>query len=87
MVMKRVFIHSLNFIDKVLLTIVFECPTVRDCGTPNSTVNGNFSLSGTVVNSTATYSCHNGFSLEGNATIVCKPDGTWSKEIALCLRK
>ena len=61
---------------------------VRDCGTPNNTVNGNFSLSnGTVFNSIATYSCHHGFSLVGNATIECKPDGTWSQDIPLCIRK
>ena len=62
----------------------FDYTTVQDCGMPSDPIHGNISLSGTVFNSTATYSCHNGSSLVGSVTIVCQANGSWN-DSPVCL--
>ena len=44
-------------------------------------------LTGTVVDSTATYSCNDGFTLEGQSTRTCQDDGEWSGSAPTCERK
>ena len=44
-------------------------------------------LTGTIVDSTATYSCNDGFTLEGQSTRTCQDDGEWSGSAPTCERK
>ena len=60
--------------------------TVQDCGLPSDPLYGNISLSGTVYNSTATYTCHTGSSLVGSVTLECQANGSWS-DSPVCLGK
>ena len=55
-----------------------------DCGSLTDPVNGTISLTGTAFNSTATYSCNDGYSLVGDTTITCLASGLWSGEPPLC---
>ena len=69
---------------RFIVILQFEFTAALDCGTPNETNNGTISWSTTVFNSTATYSCHKGFSIVGNMTIFCQDNGNWS-ESPVCL--
>lgn len=62
---------------------VFLLPAV-DCGNLDNPQNGQVRLSGTVLGSTATYSCNSGFRLVGKNRRVCQPSGEWSGEAPTC---
>ena len=49
-----------------------------DCGPLPSPANGNITLTGTLIGSTATYTCDSGYERVGSYTLVCQDDGTWS---------
>ena len=59
--------HSLNFIPTEIL-----CPDL-----PNP-LGGVVNLTSRTIGSTVTYSCNEGFILNGSAERVCQEDGTWS---------
>ena len=59
--------HSLNFIPTEIL-----CPDL-----PNP-LGGVVNLTSRIIGSTVTYSCNEGFILNGSAEGVCQEDGTWS---------
>ncbi|CAI8041017.1 Sushi, von Willebrand factor type A, EGF and pentraxin domain-containing protein 1, partial [Geodia barretti] len=61
-----------------------NCEDDVDCGSLTDPVNGTISLTGTAFNSTATYSCNDGYSLVGDTTITCLASGLWSGEPPLC---
>ena len=44
-------------------------------------------LTGTVFGSTATYTCNDGFRLEGEETRKCEATALWSGEAPTCVRK
>ena len=57
---------------------MLQCP-VADCPNPFVPENGQVEmLTGLSFNSTAEYSCSDGYILVGNDTVVCQDDGTWS---------
>ncbi len=58
-----------------------------DCGPLDYPKNGEVSLTGTEVGSTATYDCIEGYVLVGVATRQCKADGDWSGDKPHCKRK
>ena len=59
-----------------------------DCGNPPSPdANGSVVNTGTSLGDTATYSCNDGFFLEGTTTIYCQNDGTWSDDAPKCNRQ
>ena len=49
-----------------------------DCGPLSSPDNGNITLTGTLIGSTATYTCDSGYERVGSDILVCRDDGTWS---------
>ena len=55
-----------------------------DCGQLPSPANGVVSLSGTVFDSTASYSCNTGFNVVGNTPRTCQADGQWSGMAPTC---
>ena len=62
--------------------------TAVDCGTLPSIMNGTVETSsGTVYNNMATYSCNNGYHLNGVMTRTCLSTGQWSSSPPTCERK
>lgn len=52
---------------------------IVDCGKVGELRNGNITYtSGTIVNSTATFTCDKGYTLFGNNSTVCQLTGNWS---------
>ena len=49
-----------------------------DCGSLTDPVNGAVTVTNTTFNSTATYSCNDGYSLVGDTTITCLASASWS---------
>jgi len=60
---------------------------VIECDSLPGISNGIVVQSGTTVDSTVTYNCNRGFTLEGLATHTCQADGEWSGEAPTCERK
>ena len=58
--------------------------TVEGCGSLLAPANGLVNVSTTVFNSTATYSCNDGYSLEGDSTRTCLASGLWSGRSPQC---
>lgn len=50
-------------------------------------INGRIVQTGTVLGSTATFSCLPGFRLVGEAERRCQENGEWSGQPAFCMRK
>ena len=64
-----------------LLSIVIMCPALPDID------NGMVEWSGLSPGGVATYTCDPDFILVGDATRICRDDGTWSGEEPTCERK
>ena len=80
-VMKRL-TNLLTFTD--IYYILFYS-TVVDCGTLNTTMNGQVSHpNGTKFEQTATYNCNTGYNLVGDSTRVCEAGGMWSGSEPTC---
>ena len=59
--------------------------TVVDCGTLNTTTNGQVSHpNGTTFRQTATYNCNTGYNLVGDSIRMCEADGMWSGSEPTC---
>ena len=59
-----------------------------DCGTVEAPENGEVSFSSTTYNSTAYFSCNDGYVLVGNETVTCLASGIWSLDAsAECARE
>ena len=63
------------------ITIV---PTAQQCGQLDAPQNGRVDLDGSTPGSTATYSCFSGFSLIGQTSRICQPNGVWSGSAPFC---
>ena len=61
----------------------YTCTEV-DCGTLTRPRDGRVVLSGTLPGSTATYTCNDGFELEGTSVATCGSDGEWSGNRPFC---
>ncbi|CAI8036485.1 CUB and sushi domain-containing protein 3, partial [Geodia barretti] len=61
-----------------------NCEDVVDCGGLLAPASGLVNVSTTVFNSTATYSCNDGYSLEGDSTRTCLASGLWSGRSPQC---
>ena len=71
---------------KVLKIYVYFHWTVVDCGTLNTTTNGQVSHpNGTTFRQIATYSCNAGYNLVGESTHMCQADGMWSGREPTCI--
>ena len=49
-----------------------------DCGPPPIFLNGTVSYQNTTEGSEVHYHCEDGFTLEGEMTVLCRADGRWS---------
>ena len=65
------------------------CYTAIDCGTIElgTLQNGLIMNSETTYNSVATYTCNDGYILNGNATRTCLETGLWSGSVPTCTSK
>ena len=76
----------LNKLTNLTDIITFFHSTVVDCGTLNTTMNGQVShLNGTTFGQTATYSCNTGYNLFGGSTRICQADRMWSWSEPTCI--
>ena len=57
-----------------------------DCGDLDEPENGEVSLTGTTLGSKATYSCDDGYVLEGESRRDCQSNGKWSGKAPTCER-
>ena len=55
-----------------------------NCANLSNPLNGNVVVTGTTVGATATYSCNNGFFLQGVDRRVCTTGGVWSGSAPTC---
>ncbi|XP_046583594.1 sushi, von Willebrand factor type A, EGF and pentraxin domain-containing protein 1-like [Haliotis rubra] len=55
-----------------------------NCGSPPSVLNATVTISGTWVNSSAQYACHDGFTASGSASVICQLNGTWEVPSFMC---
>ena len=68
-----------------LISCTFLHAEPVDCGVLGDPDNGQVDTSdGTTLESIATYTCNDGFCLEGDSMRVCQPDGTWSGDEPTC---
>ncbi len=59
-----------------------------DCGSLTDPENGQVNTSsGTTIGSTASYSCNNGYTLNGDNTRTCESNGVWSNSQPSCNSK
>ncbi|KAJ8262625.1 hypothetical protein GJAV_G00168490 [Gymnothorax javanicus] len=56
------------------------------CGEPPTLQNANVTLSGRIFQSIASYSCTEGYRLQGVSELVCEASGVWSGPAPLCAR-
>ena len=57
-----------------------------DCGGLDDPDSGEVSLTGTFLGSKATYSCNDGYVLEGESKRFCRSNGKWSGKAPKCER-
>ena len=57
------------------------------CPTPTDPANGMVVAEGNCEGDTATYTCNEGYKLDGVETRTCGPDGQWSSDPPVCLGK
>ena len=69
------------------LLSLFLSTVADDCGPLDAPNDGSVSISGTIVGSTATYTCNDGFRLQGQSTRTCQTNGEWSGSAPICQRK
>ena len=60
---------------------ITECPQLQN------PANGQVSVSGTTVGSTATYTCNTGFVIARQSTRQCLESGQWSGQAPTCSRE
>ncbi|MCG8623730.1 MAG: hypothetical protein MJE68_17270, partial [Proteobacteria bacterium] len=66
----------------IIITIVFQCPDLSDSVEKGEVV---VTPTARTVNSTAEYSCDDGYRLDkGDAKRTCLDEGTWSGEAPQC---
>jgi hypothetical protein len=65
---------------------VSKMPTCKivKCSPLKTPANGKLALSKISYKGRAKFTCDDGFSLEGNATVICLANGSWSSEIPTC---
>ena len=60
-------------------------PVAVSCGpAPSAPENGQQSVSGTTFESTVTYSCDRGYTLQGDSRLTCMANGQWSGRAPTC---
>ena len=59
-------------------------PAAMNCANLSNPLNGTVVVSGTTVGDNATYSCDNGFLLQGVNRRVCTSGGEWSGSAPTC---
>ena len=66
----------------------YVLPAAVSCGpAPNAPSNGQQSGSGTTFGSTVTFTCNQGYNLQGDSRRTCMADGQWNGSAPTCSRK
>ena len=81
--------HALQFVyeqEYELVLILFFSDMIA-CPELMNPENGQVDNNGMTENSTATYSCDNGYTLNGPLTRTCSSDGVWSESEPSCQSK
>ena len=65
---------------------VFLC-LAGNCGNPGVPGNGQAQYSTTTYNSVVTYTCEDGYALQGSNSRTCQSDGQWSGIVPQCNRE
>ncbi len=69
----------------VILILYFSILLIAvDCGFLQTPDNSRVTITGTVVNSIATYSCFPGYELVGDETRTCVANGQWAGQAPFC---
>lgn len=68
----------------IIIISLLSLSLVGGCGQLESPVNGKVHLSGTNIGDTATYTCQQGFTLNGSPLRVCDTDGQWTNSQPTC---
>ena len=64
---------------------VLSTPAIS-CGDPGTPTNGRHNVSSTTYNSVVTYTCDDGYTLQGNSSRTCQSNGNWSGSVPQCER-
>ena len=81
-------LHIMSPTSSFLNFFILFCLTVADCGFLEDPENGAVMLSGSTVDSTATYECDAGYVLVGGEdTRMCQENGEWSGTAPSCICK
>ena len=80
-------VYSYNLSNVCCSLSLFLSTVADDCGPLDAPNDGSVSISGTIVGSTATYTCNDGFRLQGQSTRTCQTNGEWSGSAPICQRK
>ena len=72
---------------KRLQSNLLDCVVVVDCKILSIPVDGNVSMTGTIFESTARFSCKKGFILRGSSNRTCLKNGLWSGTKTICRGK
>ena len=81
------FIVTVSAILICFLLLSLSSTVADDCGPLDPPTEGSVSINGTIVGSTATYTCNDGFTLQGGSTRTCQTNGQWSGSAPICQRK
>ncbi len=67
--------------------IHLSCLSEIDCGRPPTVTNARASYNSTQLWAIATYSCNDGYEMEGQNTTQCTNNSIWASTLPACLRK
>ena len=71
----------------IVIKFHFLLCIAADCDRLDNPANGTVVLTGTSMGDTATYSCNNGYELEGNRQRMCQMNRQWSGSEPSCRRE
>ena len=69
------------------LLCIYSLPVYSavDCDDPGTPTNGQHSDTRTTLSYVVTYTCDNGYTLQGSNTRTCQPNGQWSGSVPQCI--
>ena len=69
------------------INICIPASSAVDCGDPGTPTNGKHTLSSTTYSFVVTYTCDEGYILQGSNSRTCQSNGEWSGSVPQCTRK
>ena len=71
----------------MLIVAPVLCCAVIDCGDPGTPQNGARTGNSFTFESTVSYTCNDGYELQGSATQTCQQTSRWTDQRPVCARK